>query len=707
MLASTADMATQMHRKLLFLATGMTCLVGLSYLAYFSLIGVWMSVARGACCIAVALAVLTFGLTTRRHVAALNTLSVLLFLTFGIACYFQDGIASPSLWWMITPPLISLLAGSLRIGFGLFAAFLVHAGVLYWHGPGSWSDVSLIARDRSLQTLLTVVFSTIFMSVFLGMGRHWLKQMQASLECARAEATDASEVKARFLSNMSHEIRTPLNGMIGATQILRNQRMTPIQRRQLLDVQEQSAKMLMSLVNDILDFSKLEAHKVQIEHAPVRLRSLLFRVNELFSVAAFERNIELTSSYDRQLPETTVTDATRIRQILSNLVTNAVKFTERGGVHIHLGFDAPRDDVRRCLRFDVTDTGPGIAEDSLERLFQPFEQADGSITRRFGGTGLGLSICNELAQLLDGRIEVESRLGKGSTFSLVVPLKGPSEPPVPEASPADAAPVRVLVATRSRGLWLHVKLQLDELGVDAEWSTEPPGFTTVYRARATCVVVDAQMLQNASVETTQLMDELTGTGMRIAVMAPLGSDALVHPYPNAAILYKPVRRGGLREFVFGDNDKNLRDSHDTPHGIESAFDDTPESKPPVNGPPLRVLVVEDNPVNQIVAKAMLDGMGAVVLSAFNGREAMDTLQSAEVDVVLMDIQMPVMDGITATRLLRERERIARRRATPVIALTGNNSTDDRRACLDAGMNSFLTKPYTFEQLKGALFEHGS
>ena len=341
---------------------------------------------------------------------------------------FQDGIRSPALWWLGVPAIGALIAGRVALGAALSILFVAQAALLYRLGPGSIGPISLLTADPALQMAMSMSLSAVFVSLCAALGSHWSSELRRALEFAREAAQAATAAKARFVTQVSHEIRTPLQGMIGATEMLRQPTLPEARRASLADVQRQSADVLMDLVNDVLDFSKLDAGKVVLERRPLHLSALVREVEAFFAPEAFVKGIELVSTCSPDVPELILGDSTRIRQIVANLVANAIKFTPTGGVHIHLGLDgeAPGDatpgDRGMRVRIQIADSGVGIDPARLPFLFKPFHQADESIGRRFGGTGLGLSIANDLAQLMGGRIEATSAVARGSTFTLVMPL---------------------------------------------------------------------------------------------------------------------------------------------------------------------------------------------------------------------------------------------------------------------------------------------
>ncbi len=395
------------------------------------------------------------------------------------------------------------------------------------------------ARDQALRDARTI-------------GRR-LKEKSAALRVAKVAAEEASRAKSSFLANVSHEIRTPMNGVLGMATLLKGTPLTE-EQREYVEIIQDSAGIFLDVVNDTLDLSKIESGRLQLEEFAYSLRVLFRRSLACLRSGALRKGIGFSLTISDEVPDYVIGDPVRVRQILLNLVGNAIKFTDEGSVEVHV--DARSEN----LRIDVCDTGIGIPEDALQRIFEPFSQADESTTRRYGGTGLGLSICRRLSELMNGAVDVESQEGQGSTFSVVIPM---------------------LQATLK---------DIDKANSPAQQISLPPG--------------------------------------------------------------------------------------------------------------LRVLVVEDNQVNRFLAQRILEREGIEVVLANDGVEALEAFERTGVDIVLMDVQMPVLDGLSATRKIREREDA--KSNTPVIALTANVTPEHQRACHEAGMDDFLAKPIELERLLAVL-----
>ena len=593
-------------------------------------------------------------------------------------------VGTPAFWWMTVIPFVALLSGLTLLGIiqgTIVVGYAVTAFLLQGSSPSSDPD--------SLRLHMAVVLSTVYACAYLALATLWRQRLQSALDAARVAATAAGDAKARFLANMSHEIRTPLNGVIGAAELLRSGSASDAQRAQLVALQEQSAKTLLALVNDVLDWCKLDAGKVELEAEPLYLRGLVFEANELFAVAAFDKGIELTSSCNPDVPRRFVGDGTRIRQVVNNLVSNAVKFTEQGGVHIHLALegedpsDPPPSDGRRWVRIEVSDSGIGIAAEQLSRLFSAFTQADNSVTRKYGGTGLGLSICSELARLMEGRLEVSSTVGRGSTFALVVPLLPHEFSEEPQTRSRQRG---VLLACANAGLIRHVRSLLHELMIEPEVLRHLPD--DKHLQQPTVLLVDAPLLSSVPDARTWIESQAR-RGMKVAVMTPLNADAMVGTFAAGVVLYKPIRRAALTAL--------LDAVPKPPGGILRA---APSIDRGSRG--RHVLLCEDSPVNQIVVQAMLAELGATCVVAANGVEALAHLGAERFDMVFMDMQMPELDGLEATRRWRAIE--ARRGGVrvPIVAMTANAEGEQGAACRAAGMDGFVSKPFNMNTLAKAL-----
>jgi PAS domain S-box-containing protein len=525
------------------------------------------------------------------------------------------------------------------------------------------------------------------------------KRKQALLVAAKQ---DAEQAKSAFLANMSHEIRTPMNAVLGMVHLMAGTALSDEQRR-YLDMILISGKNLLDILNDVLDFSKIEAGKMELAATPFRLNDVLHAVATIMSVNAGEKDLELVIGVEPDVPPLLLGDALRLQQGLVNLTGNAIKFTEQGEVTLRIEC-LSRDRAGATLRCSVRDTGVGMSAQQQAGLFSPFSQVDSSITRRFGGSGLGMTISRRLVDRMGGTIEVRSAPGQGNEFALTLTLAlGAGGRPA--SAPGALCPLRVLLVDDHPGSRHH----LGQLIESWHWSVEPvaSGAQAIARVRELAangerfdvLLIGSKMADMDGVATMQAIDALTprSSSPAIIMVNAFGRGQLMRDPGSTmadAFLTKPVTAASLLETI----EQALAGRR-----TGAAARDQPYLLADAKRIDAHVLLVEDNRLNQIVARGILEQAGATVEVAENGQQAIDLLRRdpKRYDLVLMDVQMPVMDGFTATRLIRQQLGLG----LPVLAMTAGVLESERAQCTESGMDDFVGKPIDVEQMFGAIGRH--
>ena len=541
-------------------------------------------------------------------------------------------------------------------------------------------------------------------------------QLEQQLRQAKQDAESAVMAKGEFLATMSHEIRTPLNGIVPMLDLLMHNKL-PADQAEMVHTAFLSSQQMLRIVDDILDYSKLEASKLQLESTTFNLRETLESVIQLMERPAQSKGLRLSLQIDPSVRLPVRGDPVRLRQVLSNLISNAVKFTERGSISLTVR-KIGETSAQHQLRFEVRDTGIGIPLAAQDRLFQAFSQADASTTRLYGGTGLGLAISKRIIDLMGGRIGVESDAGQGSTFWFEVPLLK-VQGDIIAAKPAEPTSGRVLLLTGDQRLRLRLSMLLPNWGLritSVETTQEAlerirsavsQGPTWAY----TTVIADLGSVRSTAVALQRNLERQSTYG-QVRLICLQGDEQVPEELVAAAtVLQRQAPDADLRTALLGTAER-------TPEPTVQDFSSYATAAEPASGPtavpetaaaapeaarPMRVLLVEDNPVNLMVGQRLLSVLGTHCDSATNGEAALLRMSASRYDMVLMDCQMPVMDGYTATRRWREHEAATGGPRQPIVAMTTNAMAGDRQKCLDTGMDDYLAKPVTRGELERCLF----
>lgn len=597
--------------------------------------------------------------------------------TFGLMSLMYIGFV-PVIWIAIRQGIKRVVSALLILNFGV--VFAAH----------------LFAPDRLMLTQYRL-FMFVLSGVGLIVGSAITERHRIALELldAKQRAEEANRIKSQFLANMSHEIRTPINGVLGMAELVLDSDPTE-EQREYLEILKSSGDFLSGVINDVLDFSRMEAGKLAIEELEFDLHDLVRDTLKSLSLPAHEKGLDLAYQVRGNIPARLLGDPSRLRQILLNLVGNALKFTPSGEVILEVELRA-RERHNVVLEFAVRDTGIGIPAQKQRLIFEPFVQADSSTTRTYGGSGLGLSICSRLVRLMGGELWLTSTEGKGSTFYFTVPLR------CTEHDTGSAEPSAHLSSTPILIIDNNAEVRRILSDTTREWGMRPVTASNqevafeLLRGACDCgqpipiALLDGGMWERHGFELTErIRQDVQLSNVALVLTAYPGKRQPPSFYRNfgiAARLLKPVGPKELRDTIL----RVLAERTKVGQVTEKPFDSP-------DGPPLTILVADDNAINQVVALKILERLGHNGVPARNGAEALACLQSTKFDLVLMDVQMPIKDGLTATREIRQRERETGAHI-PIVAVTAHALKGDRERCLAAGMDAYLTKPIGIEGLR--------
>jgi PAS domain S-box-containing protein len=511
------------------------------------------------------------------------------------------------------------------------------------------------------------------------------KRTEKSMSLALESATESSRTKSSFLANMSHEIRTPMNSIIGMTELLFETSLSP-EQRQYVEIFRRAGNTLLYLINDILDFSKIEAGRMTVEYVATEIRDLVSEITETFKMKADEKGIELIASVSPQTPKTIYTDPVRLKQVLANLISNAIKFTSKGYVKVEVSVN--NSTARKGnLSFVITDTGIGISNDNIHKLFSTYTQSDRSISRRFGGTGLGLAISKNLVELLGGEIWITSTIGHGSVFTFTLQTPTESEATSQEGIVRKTLGGKLIyVIDSSIGQSFFITDTLRRYGAIVHWANSFSDVVYDELAQPSLVIINCTGLLNSDIfeHLKKIHLEQTWVLFLHRPGTEIAKEIESHPRPGILNMHLPVMKTQLLGKIL---EGFFRTSQ-----VTTMAKTTLKQVTPMHSGGLKILIVDDSPDNRLIVRAYLRKSNHELFETDSGRLAIEKFKESNFDLILMDIQMPEMDGAQATKILRTIEADRKMLRTPIIALTAYSSKEDLDKCLEAGCDDVISKP---------------